>query len=346
MEGNMADLRVGIFGTGFWSNFQIPAWFEVGGVKITALYNRTVAKAERVAKNFHLDDAHIYGDAEELLRNEKIDFMDIITEIDAHGPLVLLAAKYKLPVICQKPMAPDLATAEKMVEACQTAGVPFFVHENFRWQTPIRALKQTLDEGHIGQPFRAQLSFLTGFPVFENQPLLKTLEHLIIADLGSHQLDLARFLFGEPTRLYCQTNQVHRDIRGEDAATIILDTPSHTTVIIRMAYAGNPVESDHFPQTSFFIEGERGTIEFTADYWLRITTRQGTLSRRVPPLHYSWADPNYDVVHASIVPCNADLLKALKGEGKAETTGEDNLKTVRLVFASYDSAASGKTISV
>jgi predicted dehydrogenase len=94
------------------------------------------------------------------------------------------------------------------------------------------------------------------------------------------------------------------------------------------------------------VEGELGTIELTADNWLRITTKAGTLSKRVPPPHYSWADPNYDVVHASIVPCNADLLKALKGEGLAETTGEDNLKTVRLVFASYDSAASGKVISL
>ncbi len=341
----MADLRVGIFGTGFWSNFQIPAWFEVGGVKITALYNRTVAKAERVAEKFHLADAHVYADPEELLRTEKIDFMDIITEIDAHAPLVQLAAKYKLPVICQKPMAPDLATAERMVAVCRTAGVPFFVHENFRWQTPIRALKQALDQGHIGRPFRAQLSFLTGFPVFDNQPFMKTLEHLIITDLGSHQLDLSRFLFGEATRLYCQTHQVQSNLRGEDAATIVLDTASHTTVIIRMAYAGNPVENDHFPQTSFFVEGELGTLELTADNWLRMTTKAGTLSKRVPPPHYSWADPNYDVVHASIVPCNANLLKALKGEGQAETTGEDNLKTVRLVFAAYDSAASGEAIS-
>jgi predicted dehydrogenase len=64
----------------------------------------------------------------------------------------------------------------------------------------------------------------------------------------------------------------------------------------------------------------------------------------VKPPRYAWADPAYDVVHASIVPCNADLLKALKGEGPAETTGEDNLKTVRLVFAAYESAADKKVI--
>ena len=60
------------------------------------------------------------------------------------------------------------------------------------------------------------------------------------------------------------------------------------------------------------------------------------------PPQYPWADPAYGVVHASIVPCNTHLLKALRGEGMAETTGEDNLKTLRLVFAAYESAKSGK----
>jgi hypothetical protein len=64
----------------------------------------------------------------------------------------------------------------------------------------------------------------------------------------------------------------------------------------------------------------------------------------VPPPRYAWADARYDVVHASGVPCNANLLRGLRGEGSAETTAEDNLKTLRLVFAAYDAAASGETV--
>jgi predicted dehydrogenase len=44
------------------------------------------------------------------------------------------------------------------------------------------------------------------------------------------------------------------------------------------------------------------------------------------------------------VPCNADILGALRGKRPTETTGEDNLKTVRLVYAAYDSAASGRAV--
>lgn len=340
----MDKLRYAVFGTGFWSQFQISAWNEVGGVELVALYNRTVSRAEKVAEKFGV--ARVYGDPEELLKNERLDFVDIITEIDAHAPLVELAAHYRVPVICQKPMAPHLTTAGRMVSACREADVPFYIHENWRWQTPIRALSEALRSGVIGRPFRARIDMISGFPVFRNQPFLKTLEHFIITDLGSHTLDTARFLFGEAESLYCRTRKVHADILGEDVATIVMEMDGQTTVTVNMAYAENYLEREAFPQTSIFIEGEHGSLELAENYWLKVTTKEGTHARRVPPPRYAWADPAYDVVHASIVPCNANLLSALQGKGRAETTGEDNLKTVRLVFAAYDSAASGQALSV
>lgn len=338
----MPNLRYAVFGTGFWSQFQIEAWNVVGGVELVAVYNRTISKAEKIAARFGVPK--VYDDPEALFQNEQLDFVDIITEIDAHAPLVKLAAKYKVPVICQKPMAPDLATAEAMSAACREGDVPFFIHENWRWQTPIRALKRLLSEAHIGRIFRARIDMISGFPVFKNQPLLKTLEHFIITDLGSHTLDTARFLFGEADSLYCQTQKIHPDIAGEDVATIMLRMGGQTTVTINMAYAGNYLEHEAFPQTFFFLEGEKGSVELAHDYWLRVTTEDGTVSRRVPPPRYAWADPAYDVVHASIVPCNENILQALRGAGEAETTSEDNLKTVRLVFAAYDSARENQTI--
>ena len=58
--------------------------------------------------------------------------------------------------------------------------------------------------------------------------------------MGSHILDVARFLFGEADSLYCQTHRVHRDIRGEDVATVMLRMRAATTVVCEMAYAEPP----------------------------------------------------------------------------------------------------------
>jgi predicted dehydrogenase len=113
-----------------------------------------------------------------------------------------------------------------------------------------------------------------------------------------------------------------------------------------MAYASNPLERESFPETLVFVEGDAGSVELSPGCILRTTTRQGTLLRNVSPPFYAWADPRYAVVHSSIVDCNANLLRALQGGPAAETTGEDNLRTVRLVFAAYDSAARGKAISL
>jgi predicted dehydrogenase len=339
----MNDLRFAVLGAGFWTRFQLSAWRELPGTRCIAIYNRTGAKAEALARDFGIPA--VYDDAEALIRREKPDFLDIVTDPGTHSRFVLMAAAHRTPVICQKPMAPSLDEAQEMVCACREARVPFFVHENWRWQAPMREAKAILEGGRIGRPFRARLQFSCSFPVFDNQPFLKKLDRFILTDIGSHVLDTARFLFGEARSLFGVIRRVRRDIRGEDVATVTMKMESGAAVTCEMSYASR-TEHERFPQTYLFAEGDEGSLALGPDYEIRTTTKEGTQARRVPPPHFAWADPAYDLVHASIVPCCADLLKALRGEGAAETTGEDNLKTARLVFASYESARTGKSIDI
>jgi predicted dehydrogenase len=152
-------------------------------------------------------------------------------------------------------------------------------------------------------------------------------------------------LFGEATSLFCRTARVHQDIRGEDVATVMLGMASGATVTCEMSYASR-VEHDRFPETFVFIEGEQGSAELGPDYWIRVTTAKGTQARRAPPPFYAWADPRYAVVQTAGVACNANLLGALRRHQPAETTAEDNLKTLRLVFGAYESAANGTSIKL
>ena len=341
----MSSLRFAIFGAGFWAGYQLAAWRELKGVDCVAVYNRTTSKAEELANKFGV--RKVYLDPAQLLAKEKLDFVDVITDVDSHVGMVRLAAERRLPVICQKPMAPTLEEAEELVEFCRQKNTPFFVHENWRWQTPVRQLHRLLAEGHVGTPFRARIDMISGFPVFANQPFLKNLKQFILADLGTHILDVARFLFGEAQNLYCQTQRVHPDIKGEDVATVILRMGrAGTTVLCQMAYAENPLEREVFPQTLIFVEGDKGSLELCADYWIRSTTDEGTLAKRYPPPRYPWANPAYDVVQASIVDCHRNLFEAISGKREAETTGEDNLKTLRLVFGAYESAARDKVLAL
>jgi D-apiose dehydrogenase len=334
--------RFALLGAGFWSQFQLAGWAEIPGAECVAICNRTKPKAEALAERFAIP--HVYDDAQAMLDQESLDFVDVVTDVDTHARFVQLAASKGLPVICQKPMGPSYAVAESMVATCRQAGVPFFVHENWRWQKPLREVKRVLDEGAIGNIFRARIQFCSSTPVFDNQPFLKELEQFILTDIGSHILDVARFLFGEASSLYCQTHRLN-DIAGEDVATTVMQMGGGATVVCDMSYASRH-EHERFPETYVFVEGDRGALELGPDYWLRVTTEEGTMAKRHLPQRYNWADPVYDLVHSSIVPCNANLYQALSGAGVAETTGQDNLKTVRLVFASYESAATNQVITI
>ena len=338
----MTELRFAILGTGFWARYQLAGWRELPGARCVAVWNRTRAKAQALADEFGI--ATVYNTPEELFATEKPDFVDVITDVGTHRQFVELAAAHRTPVVCQKPMAGSLTDAEAMVETCRQAGnTPLLINENWRWQTPLRALQRVLASGQIGRVFRARIDYCNRFPVFDNQPFLKTVEQFIIADMGSHIFDAARFLFGEATALNCRTGRVHGDIRGEDVATVMLQLHSGATVTCNLSYASR-IEHDRFPETYVFVEGTEGSAELGPDFWIRVTTRDGTTSRRWPPPFYPWADPRYAVVHSSIVDCQRNLLLQLSGQGKAETTGADNLNTVRLVAAAYTSATSGETV--
>ena len=337
----MKPLRFAVIGTGFWANYQISAWKEITGVELVALQDRTKSKAESLAAKFNVGG--VYDDLNALLENENLDFVDIITDVDSHATLTEIAAKKGVAVICQKPMAPKFQTAKQMVKVCADRKVPFFVHENFRWQAPIRRLKQLLDIGTIGKVFKARVTFCSAFPVFDNQPFLAELDEFILTDIGSHTLDICRFLFGEAETLVCHTQSVNQDIRGEDVANVFMKMKNGISCFAEMSYA-SILEYEPFPQTFILVEGDQGSIHLTKGYELRITTYSGTDAIKEEPKMYPWADPKYALVHSSIVDCNRDILKGLSGNGTAETTGQDNLETVRLVHASYASARNGQLI--
>ena len=338
----MKKLKGAIFGCGFWSQFQIGGWSELPDVEIVALYNRTLEKAEKMGKMFGI--RHSYNDPEKLLKSHpEIDFVDIITDVDTHPLFVEIAAIHKKDVICQKPMAPGLELARKMVEVCRENKVKYYVHENYRWQPQFRRVKQLIDSGIIGKPFRCKTGFNTAFPLFETQPFLAQLEQFALTDQGSHQFDVLRFFFGEPESLYCITQQVNPGIKGEDVATTILKMSSGVTCIQEISFS-SLLEREVFPQTLLLVEGSDGSIRLDPDLILKISTSSGTVTEKIPLEKYWWQTERLTNEPPSIVACNKDILDDMLGRGKAETTGDDNMKTVELVFSGYESAKTNSVI--
>jgi predicted dehydrogenase len=340
----MEKLKFAVLGCGFWSKFQIGAWSEIDGAELIAVYNRTRSRAEKIAEQFKVP--RVYDSADDLFRNEKPDFVDIITDVDTHAHFVEMAVSHGIKnIICQKPMASDFTTAKRMVKLCSDAGAKLYIHENYRWQAPVRRFSQIVASGVIGKPFKARVSFLSGFPVFDNQPFLKELNHFILTDMGSHILDVIRFLFGECEELWCQTKAINKGIKGEDLAVVMMKMKSGMPVYTELSYA-SVVEHDSFSTLHILVEGEKGSVYLGPKFEIRTTTKDGTISEIVKFPSYPWADPDYIVNHESGIHINRNILNDILGKGRAENTGEDNLETVKLIWACYESAVSGGIIRI
>ncbi len=116
-------------------------------------------------------------------------------------------------------------------------------------------------------------------------------------------------------------------------------------VYTEMSYA-SIVEHDTFSTLHILVEGENGSVFLGPGFEIRTSTRKGTTSEIVRFPSYSWADPDYIVNHESGIHVNRNILDEIQGKGEAENTGADNLETVRLIWASYKSAATGKMIKL
>jgi predicted dehydrogenase len=346
-EGPMTSLRplrVAVAGAGFWARFQTAAWRELPEIELVAICDPDRQRAQQLAA--HQQIGHVFTDPGEMLEAVRPDLFDIISSVPSHAPLVKMAADRQIPVVCQKPMTDSYAGCRELVDYCDSRGVFFAVHENWRWQRPLRLVRELLQQGCIGHPFRAQIDFVSGFDVFANQPALQRASRFVLADIGCHLLDAARSLFGEVRSVDCQTHRIDPEIVGEQVATCLLRMEAPLTVTIHIAYARAPMEDDPFPETLMFVEGSAGTLSLRRGGEIRVTTAQGTMVHDGRPSLYPWINPQYAVVQSSIVDCHADIVDALRTGRAAATSAADNLKTMRLMEAAYESAASDCVVPI
>lgn len=339
----MARFKGALIGCGFFAVNQMHGWRDLADVEIVAICDRDPERLKIVGDQFGV--ARRYASAEAMFADGGFDFVDIATTVGSHRALVELAARHKVPAICQKPFAPTLADAKAMVAAAEAAGIPLMIHENFRWQTPILAVRQVLDSGAIGAPFWGRVSFRSGFDVFSGQPYLAKGKRFIIEDLGIHSLDIARFLFGDATRMTARTRRINPAIAGEDVATMLLDHEGGLTSIVDVSYATRLPE-EPFPETFVEIDGDRGTLRLGKDYRLTVHGPDGTRQDTVAPTLLPWASRPWHNIQESVALIQKHWIERLAAGREPDTSGRDNLKTFALVEAAYLSAERGETVSL
>lgn len=342
MAGSGRRFRAGLIGCGFFAQNHLHAWKDLADdVDLVALCDRDEGRLAAAQGRFGV--AHGYRDAAEMFAKEELDFVDIVTTMPSHEALVLQAARAGCHVIVQKPFAPSWRACVTMVEACREAGVTLMVHENFRFQTPLLAVREVVDSGAIGALNWGRLTFRTGYDVYANQPYFYDEEQLIILDLGIHVLDMARVYLGEVERISCETQRINPKIKAEDMATMLLRHTSGAVSVIDCTYAAK-LDPDPFPQTLVHLEGKDGSIRLDVGYRMTVTTPAGTSTRSVDSPLLPWTSQPWHTAQESVLNTQRHWIACLKAGRQPETSGEDNLKTYALVQAAYRAAAEQRAV--
>jgi predicted dehydrogenase len=335
--------RGGMIGAGAWSNVQLDAWADVENAEIVALTDRHPERRTPVVDKYKIPLA--FNDFEVMLDEVKIDFVDICTRPYSHATLTKLAADRGLPVLCQKPFCRSVHEAQEVAAYCKERKVPLMVNENFRWQVWFRTIKHILETGQVGQVFFAKIyrrSRLT-LPSFNhNQTYFTEMPELLLYEVGTHLLDVSRFLFGEPESVYCRLHHISPEVIGEDFLVITLAYPDMTELIhdswasVPIPGLDRPAEKKTYYPRIMEIEGTYGTLRLNPDGQIRLYTDH---ERK------SWPAPE-DVLPKACATTQQHFIDCLENNEEFETSAEETIKTMALVYACYKSAEESRVVRI
>jgi len=334
--------KLGIIGCGFFARNHLHSWKNLHpqGVDLVAVCDIDAAKAEAAAREFGVP--HWYDSPEAMFAAERLDLVDIVTQVRSHKALVGLAIGAGVATIVQKPFGNDLEECRAMVALAEKAGLFLAVHENFRFQHPIRLVSEIIASGAIGEPNWGRISFRTGYDIYAGQPYLLNEERFAVTDVGVHVLDLARVFFGEVDHLSAELQKRNPKVRGEDTATMMLRHASGAVSMVECTYESRRLP-DAFPATLLEIEGTKGAIRVHGDQRIDVTSEGVLTSQDGDAPVLPWAERPWHVIQESVYATCEHILQRFRAGQAADVSGADNFKTYALCEAAYAAAASGRT---
>ncbi|MFN7929502.1 MAG: Gfo/Idh/MocA family oxidoreductase [Blastocatellia bacterium] len=338
---HIPSLRGAIIGAGYFAGIQAEAWRRLPAVEIVAVVDPIQERANTLAAQYGIPT--VYETAETLFAAEKLDFVDIATRPEAHLALTQLAAQHCTPIICQKPMAATWDDCVAMVESCRAARVRLLIHENWRWQAWYREIKKLIDAGVFGPLFHLGFCMRSGDgrgpEPYTVQPYFRDMPQLLIYETLVHFLDTFRFLAGEIISVFCQTRRVNSQIAGEDYALIQLNFVDGANGLIDANRIAGPVPPD-IAFGVFTLEGERASLRMTPQGELFIRA-YGQDERK-----HEYEIPVMGYKGDSVFAAQQHYAACLRNGMPCETEGDVYLHTVRAMFACYESAATGRVITL
>lgn len=307
--------------------------------KLLAVCDVVPEKAEAMAKQY---GAKAYTDVADMLQQEKgVDVVSICSPNGLHATHSILALKAGFHVLCEKPMAITVEDCGDMIQAAERANKRLFAIKQNRYNPPVAAVKQLLDEGRLGKIMSVQLNcYWNRNPDYYANSWKGTLK----LDGGtlftqfSHFIDLLYWLVGDVDKVQAYMgNFAHQGIiEFEDTGVVILQF--RNGAIGSINYTVNSYQKNM--EGSLTIFGEKGTVKIGGQY-LNELEYQNIEGYRIENLpegnkpnnygNYTGSMSNHDKVYDN-------LIEVLQHGAAITTSSFEGLKTVEIIDKIYKSA--------
>jgi predicted dehydrogenase len=238
--GSNHKLRVGIIGAGvFAAECHIPEIQSHPHAEVVALCGRRLTATRTLADRFHVPD--VYTDFRELCARADIDAVTIVTPDIFHHDQALCAFSHGKHVLCEKPLAMNVAEGRQMVAAAEASGRVHQVGFIFRYNYGIAELRRRIAAGDIGEPFylRVQYDSWEGLRPDWQVTWRERYEMAaggVMCHIGVHLFDIAHYVIGriESATGFCFNLPRHRADRRTGEMTSV-DTDDFCNCWFRFA---------------------------------------------------------------------------------------------------------------
>ena len=229
---------IGIIGTGFARKVQIPSFRECGEAEIVSIASGSIENARSTAEEFNI--GHFTDDWKETVQRDDVDLVCITTPPVLHREMVLFALKQKKHILCEKPMAMNVAEAEEMAAAARNVPVLALIDHELRFQPGRQKAFQMLRQGVIGNVRHAKYHFQAphrGDPnVAWNWWSDVTMGGGALGAINSHVIDSFNWLLGtEISSVFCQLHTHVKQRKDSSGNLREVTTDDEANMLLRFA---------------------------------------------------------------------------------------------------------------
>ncbi|HWE63028.1 MAG TPA: Gfo/Idh/MocA family oxidoreductase [Chloroflexota bacterium] len=250
----------------YWPPHAIPRLISIAG--------RSEEKVAQAARRYGYES--YTTDWQDLVNDPRIQVFDNGGPNDLHAEPCIAAAQAGKHIVCEKPLGRTAEEARRMLDAVQQAGIKHMCAFNYRFVPAIALARALIQEGRLGRIYHFRARYLQEWIMDPNFPMVWRLESDTagsgtLGDLGSHIIDLGRFLVGEPARISATTATFIKERTREDGsrASVNVDDAFEAVVEFENGAVGT-LEATRFAlgrknHNAFEINGEKGSIAFNME---------------------------------------------------------------------------------